>query len=747
MKPLVAVGLTVLLLASGDAPTAPPAASSASYPAAGPAPQGVTIDDALAIRNTGALVANRQRALLAIEAEGSTLVLDAADGRVVKRLSGQRPQWSPDGAMLAFFSRQSGLNQLHVWRVDSDSEQQLTRLPLGVLPNGRTMGATCDPQRVAWSPDSAALAFTSMLLSEHGIPASDSDPPEVRVFRSTARDRRSPVEAIYRNRAATEGLYTADNHWRSQFPHDPVATEVLEHAGQSPWRTANRIVRVEIHSGDTTFLPGEAAQYFCPAWAPDGHVLASVADLSDYTISNDQYGALGVPVRSTVALHDFRSGQERLIRSGAFERVRSVLWTAEHHRLIALVESGPKPIGFTRLTSISAADGSSTLVDVPDGRAVKDIRAGPDGTFAIRLAGRFVDTLWMHDPQEARFDQMPTHDWSVADFDLLDSQRIAFWAESSDFKGRLVISGPGGPSRVLYDANPQTVDLPLGEQRRFTWRNRHGEELDGILIFPPDHDPGRRYPVVVDAYPAPATDRFRLSPFIEDTGQLLAAQGFVVFRPAVRAPHGGYWFTHAETYHSKAVGAPGVSLLVDDFESGIEALVEQGITDPDRIGLYGHSNGGWAANFLVTESKLPKAAVIQSGVSNAIMVALWPNVKVTRGIDAASGGNVFDDFDDYVRLSPIFRMRDVAIPLLLMVGDQDYPWVPQMISQYGVLRAEGRDATLVRYANEGHTIAKRENAVDALQRITAFFDEHLGRPGTSSTEEGTETNGSAMRRP
>lgn len=725
MRSVLALGLSSLILAfSFDGLAALPDRTPQADPTSVP---GVTIDDALAIKGVGALNANRHRNMLAIEAEGGILVLDAKDGRVIKRLAGQRPQWSPDGARLAYFSRQSGHDQLHLWQVDRDTEVQVTRLPLGVMPNFRTMGATCNTHRIAWSPDSLAVAFTSMQVTHHGIPGVDAETPRVRVFRSTSHSPRSSIEAIYRNRATTEGVFPEQDHWRSQFPNDPVPSAVLENAGRSPESAANRIMIVDVDSGRVELVPGQATQYFCPAWSPDGRTLASVADLTESSASNEQYGALGVPVRSTVALYDLQTGEGRLLPHTAFERVRSVLWTEESGGLLALVESGPKLLGFPRLAAISVVDGSASLLDVPDGRAVKDIQAGSDGTFAVRLAGRFVDTLWIYDPFKTTFNQVSTFDWYVTDFDMLEGQRMAFWAESAAFKGRLVLSEPAGPPRVLYDANPQATDLPLGEQRRFTWKNRQGEEVDGILIFPPGHDPGQRYPVVVDAYPRPATDSFRLGSFIEDAGQLLAAQGFVIFRPAIRTPHGGYWFTHDEAYHGKAVGAPGVALMVDDFESGVEALVAEGIADPRRIGLYGHSNGGWAANFLVTESSIPAAAVIQSGVSNAVMMALWPNVKVTRGVDAATGGNVFDDLDDYVRLSPIFRMRDVRIPMLLMVGDHDHLWVPQMISQYGVLRAEGRDAILVRYPDEGHTFVKRENMLDALQRMTEFFHEHLQR--------------------
>ena len=168
--------------------------------------------------------------------------------------------------------------------------------------------------------------------------------------------------------------------------------------------------------------------------------------------------------------------------------------------------------------------------------------------------------------------------------------------------------------------------------------------------------------------------------------------------------------------------------MVDDFTSGIASLVQSGIVDSERIGMFGHSDGGWATNLIVTETPVVKAAVVISGVSNAILLSAFPLPLLTRGIDQATNGNVFDNFQDYVKLSPIFKMRELRTSMLLMVGDQDWTWVPQMIAQYGVLRLEGKDVQLVRYANESHNLSRRESIEDALRRMDRFFDERLLKP-------------------
>jgi dipeptidyl aminopeptidase/acylaminoacyl peptidase len=683
----------------------------------------ITLDDAFAIKGVGAIAAHPTRPVLAVEESGGIRIVEAKDGHELKRLDGHSPQWSPDGKKLAFFSRKSGHTQLHVWTMAADTEVQGTTLPTGITQS-KTLGAACSPHRTSWSSDGRSIAFVTVAMSLKGLPPVDATLPGVYVVKSHPSDRRSSLEAIFKNRAANAGVLRAPDDWTVWFGSDPEFVAAMNQGTRDPESIANRIAVLDTTSGETKFVSGTAAQYFCPAWSADGRTIASIADITPATESNESYGALGSPKNSTVALYDVRTGRERLLPADPLGRIRTLVWS-DPGRLIAVTETGKKLSGFPRLAVIETASGRTRSIETPAGQPVLELQAGRKGSATVRLGDRFVDTVWSYEPRSNKFTPTQTFDWQVTGFDFLADRSLAFWAESGTFKGRLVISEPNAPARVIHDANPQIAQLALGEQRRITWKNKSGEEVDGVVILPPGYRSGERYPMIVDAYPNQARDRFRLSALVEDTGQLMAAQGFVIFRPAIRTPHGRYWFTRGEAYQSEAVGAKGVKKMVDDFESGVAALVAQGIVDPARVGIYGFSNGGWVANMLVTETKMLAAAAVQSGISNAIGMALDLTVSTTRGMDPATGGNVFDNFDDYVAVSPIFRMRDVTTPMLLLVGDFDSTWIMQMVAQYSVLRAEGREVTLVRYTDEGHTRVKRETATDAFQRVTEFFRQHL----------------------
>ncbi len=215
-------------------------------------------------------------------------------------------------------------------------------------------------------------------------------------------------------------------------------------------------------------------------------------------------------------------------------------------------------------------------------------------------------------------------------------------------------------------------------------------------------------------------------------GQLEAARGYAVLLPSLRAPHGGYNFTHDERYTEKARGAAGIPIMLDDFESAIASLAQQGIADPKRIGLFGHSNGGFLSNLLITRSSIPKCAVIAPGLSSVLEDFPYPP-HVLVGFDFMTNANMnfIDDINDYVALSPMFKMRDVTASVLLILGDDDWLWVPQMINEFGALRALGKDVELVRYANEGHNFHQDGNIENVFTRENAFFDKCL-KPEDSS---------------
>jgi dipeptidyl aminopeptidase/acylaminoacyl peptidase len=382
-------------------------------------------------------------------------------------------------------------------------------------------------------------------------------------------------------------------------------------------------------------------------------------------------------------------------------------------------------IGYHHVQLFSVLQRRSSIVRGPKNMAADDVRWTSDGRSLLVLAAdRFIDSLWVVDPRSSKAHEVNTNSLNIARIEQDARGGIYFTASSSTFTGRVFkkVTPESLAVQEVYEPNPQFSTLLFGLQKRITWKNSAGEEVDGIVVFPPGYQHGHSYPLLIDLYPTPARDDLRLVPGA--LGQVEAANGYVVFLPALRAPNAAASFSRDEIYNEKARGAKGIAVTVDDFTSGVRYLEREGIVDPRRIGLFGHSNGGYLVNVLITETRLARCAVVWSGASDLT----YEQYFIPAWIHEIANGSLYDSFEDLVRMSPLFRMDRVEIPLLMVVGDHDWnTWLPEMLMQFNALKQLGKDVTLVRYADEGHNISHPDDVRDFEGRVQQFFDLYIGR--------------------
>jgi dipeptidyl aminopeptidase/acylaminoacyl peptidase len=299
------------------------------------------------------------------------------------------------------------------------------------------------------------------------------------------------------------------------------------------------------------------------------------------------------------------------------------------------------------------------------------------------------------------------------------------WAQSDGghFGQVLARSARDGKSSEIFDANRQMRDWTLGAQEVVEWKNSRGETLEGVLLKPVGYQAGKRYPLIVDGYPA-QPNGFKSTLMMGN--QLWAAQGYAIFWPAARAPHTWMNSYREQAFQDAAKGPKGVELSVDDVMSGVDELIRRGIVDPDRMGLHGFSNGGGVVGYLVTHTNRFKCAVWISGVyPDWVLPAL---VQTDSTLATFAGGpSVLEDPEFYVKLSAIYRLKNVATPMLLAAGDDDGFFFLGAIELYNSLRALKKDVTLLRYAGQGHGFTGAA-LKDFSARESAFFDKHLKIP-------------------
>ena len=283
---------------------------------------------------------------------------------------------------------------------------------------------------------------------------------------------------------------------------------------------------------------------------------------------------------------------------------------------------------------------------------------------------------------------------------------------------RLANVRPTGWTTLRYDAD-------VGRGR---------EELQSCMLLPPDYQPGRRYPVIVDVYPGTSAGCETKYPIAETPApysfRLFAAAGYIVLQP--KAPRELIW---------KATGPiDGLPRLAVE---AADAAVAAGYSDPMRIGLHGVSQGGFSALWVATQTDRFKAVVSENGWSD--MYSHYFEVEAYQRIYpqhygfmggqaryAATAGGEFnigqtpgENVDAYVRNSPLFQAAKITAPVLLINGDTDIFSPSQYEAMFTALYQLSKEAKLLHYWGEGHGVSSPANIVNQWQEVLAWYDRHL----------------------
>jgi dienelactone hydrolase len=269
--------------------------------------------------------------------------------------------------------------------------------------------------------------------------------------------------------------------------------------------------------------------------------------------------------------------------------------------------------------------------------------------------------------------------------------------------------------------NPHQKEYNWGTSELVEWESFNKDSLQGILVKPENFDPNKKYPMVVYFYEKRSDLLHRYNPPAAIKSVVnwsyMASNGYLVFIPDVV-------FRTAE---------PGASSY-DAIVSGVQSLTARfNFIDKERIGLNGHSWGGYQSAYLITKTNIFKAAVAGAIVSN--MTSAYGGIRWETGqsrmfqyehSQSRMGMTLWDNPLAYVRNSPLFGIPHVKTPVLMMHNDQDgaVPW-EQGIEFFNGLRRLNKPAWMLNYKGEGHLLQKKENQEDFTRKVMGFFDYYL----------------------
>jgi dipeptidyl aminopeptidase/acylaminoacyl peptidase len=300
--------------------------------------------------------------------------------------------------------------------------------------------------------------------------------------------------------------------------------------------------------------------------------------------------------------------------------------------------------------------------------------------------------------------------------------------------GVQVIRATKQGTEILRTMDSWAHEIIKGDTRPFTYTSANGDPLVGCLILPPDYTPGRHYPLLTWIYAGEtqSKDCQRAKGFSTPgmrhaslNMQLVAARGYAVILPSMPVKPSD----HADDILRSL--ADGVLPVVDE-------VIKEGVADPNRVFVAGHSFGGFSTYGLVTQTNRFKAAVAMAGFTDLISLygtvdpryryseklrSMFYGMDMLENSQGAMREPPWMDSERYIRGSPIHYVQQVKTPLLMIHGDKDFVPLDQAEEFFSSLYRQGKAAQLVRYWGEGHLIESPANLRDMWSRVFAWLDE------------------------
>ncbi|UAJ11194.1 S9 family peptidase [Glacieibacterium megasporae] len=433
--------------------------------------------------------------------------------------------------------------------------------------------------------------------------------------------------------------------------------------GDDNWWVA-KLIAVDAGGGAARVIASPKTQLNLPRVSPDGKTVVYIGGLmSDFgPVGGDLYA---VP---------FAGGTPVNLTPGMKATVRSLAWKGADPVAVRLV-GDQNEIDRVALTATSATFtplwSSSATPDAADG----DVAISRDGThFAA----------------------------SIEDF---------------EHAPEIATGSLAGSTLALTPITRENAGLGSNAvAKSIKWKNE-GFNVQGWLLAPKTLVPGRKYPMITIIHGGPSSATTP-SYLWNGTVRQLIERGYYVFQPNPRGSYGqGEAFTRANV---RDFGGGDLR----DILAGVTAVEKAAPVDDKRLGVYGHSYGGFMTMWTVTHSTRFKAGVAGAGIAN------WISYYGQNGIDKWMipffGASAYDDPAIYTKLSPLTTIKAAKTPTLIYVGERDVECPPaQSVEFWHALKEVGVPTSLIIYAGEGHRIRKPENIHDRETRTIGWFDKYL----------------------
>lgn len=663
----------------------------------------------------------------------------------------REPSISPDGASVLYtvgrFERDKPLElkDVYLQRLDPSADRE----PRLLLENA---------EHAVWSPDGKRIAF--LRPDEYDIDqlwacaADGSDPAQLTAHRlKVDAFAWSPVGSLSGGRIA----YRAD--WNTgQASDDRLAPKVTRRIRYRQdghgWRgdAFRQIFVLDVASGVTLQLTDEEAEHGPPVWSPDGERIAYLSDqgpFRDTTLRNEVYVVPANPGRAAGKAERWSGGLfmsdavtwspdgERIAVIGA-EQVEQV----GGHGLICqgwvyVLQPGSYPL---RLTDDSLRPVSGANIPLGAGTPRMRWPTGRRIFFVADSRGEsFVCTV---DPEDRSVRRVTAGKEQITDWDVAPEHDTAITTSATlEGTGELyaVDTHHGDRTRLTHLNDEYFAAHPPARLERMSVKSE-GKEIDVRVWLPPDFDPSRSYPVLLDIHGGPHSNFYDAFYAVH---QIAATHGYVVVAPNPRGSS-SYGLDFATAVHGDWGGGDYIDVM-----AALTNLLHRPYADETRVVMHGSSYGGYMASWAVGHSDRFKAAVIGAPVTDLASFYGTSDIGVAFS-EVQFGGPRNKNLPWYVRHSPITYADNVDTPVLLIHGEDDARVLIEQSEQYFVaLKRAGKNVEFVRMPETSHGIFRAKHPrirEEYFRRMLDWFGHYLNQPpdftlGTAPAARNGSANG------
>lgn len=578
------------------------------------------------------------------------------------------PRWSPDGKHLAFIAAAGE---------EKDAKPQVFVLPMEGGDSRKITDAPDGVEQFAWRPDGKMIAYVT------------PDPTDKKAIA-----------------AHHDSFQVGDTDYLETAAAQPSHVWVVSSDGSGAKRITSGSWSLPI-----VFPPSPPASPL--SWSPDGNSLL---------ITHQETPEPGDGDMTTVQVLDVSSGKTRKLTSHT--HVESTAIFSPDGSQVAYWYTKDGDLNNQNEVFVTGASGGDGT-DVTAGIDRNILRAiwMPDGKTLLVGGHDGVGTsLWLQ-PVGGAAKKLNLGDiepsWGFwVDAMVGPKGDIAFTGSTASHPGELYyMSSADAAPRRLTNYNDWISSIELARAEGIEWQGPNGFHEDGVLDYPPGFSKGNKYPLVLLIHGGPQASS---TIGFDMLGQLIAAQGYLVFQPNYRGSD-NLGNAYQRAIYRDAGDGPG-----RDVMAGVASVEKMGIVDQDKIGVSGWSYGGYMTSWMIGHYHIWKTAVSGAAVNDLTMEAAVSDGNRTDYPSMGGSPWVGDNWKIYREESPITYAAQIKTPTLILcdTGDFRVPIV-QSYEMYHALKDNGTTTEFYAYPVFGHFPGDPVHREDVMTRWIGWLNKYL----------------------